>query len=77
MVCKVECNYCRKKIKKGIVDHGFAYCSQKHANADWRENLADRWTEHESDGLYHTFEDYMENERGAVIADDHYYHREC
>lgn len=71
----MKCNYCGKQIKKGVIEHGIAYCNQEHADTDWRENLADLWAEHESGGLYHTLEDYMENELGAVIADDYYCQR--
>lgn len=71
----MKCAYCSEEVTSGVITHGYPYCNQECADTHWREELADIWAENESGGLYHTYEDYMENERGAVIADDHYYPR--
>lgn len=67
----MKCRICKKEISSGVIEHGFTYCSQEHADKHWRDKLADNWAYHESEGLYRNYEDYMENECGAVIADDH------
>lgn len=66
-----KCPVCEKEFNRGVYDHGLAFCSEECADTHWREGGADNWARNESEGLYLNYEDYMENEYGATIADDH------
>lgn len=69
---KMKCPACKKEIGgRGIFDHGLVFCSDDCADHSWRNGRADAWARNESQGIYLNYEDYMENEFGATIADDH------
>jgi len=68
----MKCPACGKRIGgRGIFDHGLVYCSNDCADKEWREHRADEWARAESEGAYTCYEDYMQYEYNATIADDH------
>lgn len=53
----MNCLYCETNIVDGVIRSDFIYCSEEHADLDWREKWADVFAYNETGGQLTNFEE--------------------